>query len=70
MPTGRGTTGIGWWREPGGSESPDYWFAISYEWPDLEPHDMDFKESVEKLLKMPPGKIDTADSEIGSPACS
>lgn len=33
------------------------------DWPDIEPLDTGFKGAVEKMLRMPPSAIDTADLE-------
>lgn len=49
--------------KPEGATHPNQWPDDPDEWPDIEPLDMDFKGTVEKMLKVPPGSIDTADLE-------
>ena len=49
--------------KPENAKHPDDWPDDPDEWPDIKPLDIDFKEAVEKMLRMQPGPIDTADLE-------
>lgn len=40
------------------------------DWPDIKPLDMDLKEAVKKLLKVPPEAVETADLKSGGQSCS